>query len=108
MKTDAKPLPLCPTEIDPHRLYRRTEAAFLLGQKPQTLAAWYTTKRYDLKITFIGTTPFYLGADLIAFRERGADGPMKAEKYTPRNPRGKKAAPIRSPRGSATKRLRSA
>lgn len=36
------------------QLLNRTEAAQYLGVKPQTLAVWATTKRYDLPYVKVG------------------------------------------------------
>lgn len=48
-------------------LLNRAEAAAVLRVKPQTLAAWHTTKRYSLPLVKIGSKVFYRRCDLDAF-----------------------------------------
>ena len=47
----------------------RDEAAEYLSIKPQTLAAWATTKRYDLPYVKVGRCVRYLRSDLDRFIE---------------------------------------
>lgn len=51
------------------KLLTRNQAAEFLGVKSQTLAAWLTTKRYNLPIVKIGSRVLYKESDLIAFVE---------------------------------------
>ena len=50
-------------------LFTREEAATYLGIKPQTLALWACTKRYDLPFVKVGRAVRYRLADLDAFIE---------------------------------------
>jgi Helix-turn-helix domain len=47
----------------------RDEAAEYIGLKPQTLAAWATTKRYDLPYILSGRRAMYRISDLEKFLE---------------------------------------
>jgi excisionase family DNA binding protein len=49
------------------KLLNRKQAAEVLGIKPQTLAAWVTTKRYNLPFIKIGRRVLYAMSDLQAF-----------------------------------------
>lgn len=57
-----------------HHLFDRKQAAHALGIKPQTLAVWACTKRYDLPYIKVGRRALYLSADLDAFIERNRVG----------------------------------
>jgi excisionase family DNA binding protein len=48
-------------------LMTRCEAASLLGVRPQTLAAWASTKRYPLPYVKVGRLVRYRRDDLLAF-----------------------------------------
>lgn len=48
-------------------LLSRNEAAQYLGIKPQTLAVWASTKRYDLSYVKVGRCVKYRQSDLDAF-----------------------------------------
>lgn len=50
-----------------HGLLSRAEAAAYLGVKPQTLAVWFSTKRYPLPLVKIGRYVKYRLSDLDAF-----------------------------------------
>jgi hypothetical protein len=55
-------------------LLTREQAAAYLGVKPQTLAGWATTKRYDLPMVKIGRNIVrYRLSDLQAFAARHAE-----------------------------------
>lgn len=57
------------------KLLTRREAAELLGVKPQTLATWHVTGRYNLPVVKVGRAARYRLADLekwIAARTVGA------------------------------------
>lgn len=51
-------------------LYDRNQAAHYLGIKPQTLAVWCSTGRYNLPIIKVGRCVRYAQADLDAFVSR--------------------------------------
>lgn len=51
-------------------LLSRVEAAAYLGVKPQTLAVWASTGRYELPFVKVGSLPKYRQSDLDAFLER--------------------------------------
>lgn len=57
-------------DLPQDRLLSRQEAAEYLGVKPQTLAVWATTKRYDLPYVKVGRLPKYRLSVLNAFLER--------------------------------------
>jgi len=46
------------------KLLTRNEAAELLGVKPQTLATWHITGRYNLPLVKVGRSVRYRLADL--------------------------------------------
>jgi excisionase family DNA binding protein len=48
-------------------LCTREQAAAYLGVKPQTLAVWLTTKRYNLPVVKVGSLVRYRLTDLEAF-----------------------------------------
>ena len=50
--------------LSPSELLTRDEAAAFLGVKPQTLAVWATTHRYDLPMVRVGARVRYRRADL--------------------------------------------
>ena len=50
-------------------LLTRTEAAEYLGVRPQTLAAWASTRRYGLRYIKVGRSVRYRKADLDRFLE---------------------------------------
>lgn len=53
------------------------QAAAILGVKPQTLAVWRSTGRYDLPFVRVGRLIRYRRADLEAWLEKRAVGPEK-------------------------------
>jgi predicted DNA-binding transcriptional regulator AlpA len=56
-------------------LLTRDQAAAFLGVKPQTLAVWLSTKRYDLPVVKIGRSIVrYRRSDLEAFLARQTIG----------------------------------
>lgn len=50
--------------LSPPELLTREQAAEYLGVKPQTLAVWATTHRYDLPMIRVGSRVRYRRADL--------------------------------------------
>lgn len=50
-----------------HNLMTRADAAAYLDVKPQTLAAWATSRRYDLPFVKVGRLVRYRKQDLDAF-----------------------------------------
>ena len=50
--------------MDVKKLLTRKEAAAYLGVKPQTLAAWHVTGRYNLPVVKVGRAVRYRVADL--------------------------------------------
>ncbi|GGY61541.1 hypothetical protein GCM10011613_01180 [Cellvibrio zantedeschiae] len=56
--------------IRQRNLLPRDQAAEYLSVKPQTLAAWATTGRYDLPFIKIGRKVFYALDELESFIER--------------------------------------
>jgi len=48
-------------------LLSREQAADFLGIKPQTLAVWHTTKRYNLPLIKVGSRVRYRRSDLERF-----------------------------------------
>ncbi|MEN9902904.1 MAG: hypothetical protein RL651_1568 [Pseudomonadota bacterium] len=54
-------------------LLNRTEAAQYLGIKPQTLAVWATTKRYDLPYVKVGR--------LVKYRQDALDEFIQARTF---------------------------
>lgn len=48
-------------------LLSRKEAAYILKVKPQTLAVWACTGRYDLPFIKVGSRVFYRREDLESF-----------------------------------------
>ncbi len=60
-------------DIESQMLNRKAAAEFL-GVKPQTLAVWSCTKRYDLPLIKIGRRVMYLVTDLVAFVNRNRVG----------------------------------
>jgi hypothetical protein len=54
----------------PHQLLTREEAAAYLNIKPQTLAVWHTTRRYNLPVIKVGRSVRYLLADLERFVQK--------------------------------------
>lgn len=57
----------------------RKEAAEYLGLQEQTLAAWASTKRYDLPYIRVGRRIRYRISDLEKFLERGTVGAVEAD-----------------------------
>ena len=55
------------THALPSRLLTRCEAAVCLGVKPQTLAAWAVSRRYNLPLVKVGRSIRYRVADLEAW-----------------------------------------
>lgn len=58
-------------------LLSRVDAAAFLGMKPQTLAVWESTGRYELRMIKVGGRAKYAEADLEEFVERRATLPAK-------------------------------
>lgn len=52
------------------KLYDATPAADFIGIRPQTLAVWRLTNRYDLPFVRVGRRIKYRERDLIAFLDR--------------------------------------
>jgi excisionase family DNA binding protein len=50
--------------LSPPELLTREQAAEYLGMKPQTLAVWATTHRYDLPMIRVGSRVRYRRSDL--------------------------------------------
>lgn len=55
-------------------LYTRSEAAEFLRIKPQTLAKWASTHRYDLRFVKIGSRVMYRLSDLLDFQSQNLHG----------------------------------
>jgi len=55
-------------------LLTREQAAEFLGVRPQTLAVWLTTKRYDLRVIKVGSLCRYRLSDLERFLEQRTIG----------------------------------
>ena len=55
-------------EVDP--LLTREQAADYLGIRPQMLASWHSTGRYQLRVVKVGTRARYKRSDLEKFVER--------------------------------------
>ena len=55
-------------------LLSREQAASYLGVRPNTLAVWASTGRYDLPMVKIGRCAKYLRSDLDSFIERNTVG----------------------------------
>lgn len=53
--------------VDTTALLSRARAAQYLGLRPQTLASWACSKKYDLPYVKIGSRVFYRWPDLEAF-----------------------------------------
>jgi predicted DNA-binding transcriptional regulator AlpA len=51
------------------RLLTREQAAEILGVLPQTLAVWFSTRRYDLPVVHVGRSVRYRESDILAFIE---------------------------------------
>jgi excisionase family DNA binding protein len=51
------------------RLISREEAAAILGVKPQTLAAWHSSRRYALPVVKVGRSVRYRPSDVQRFIE---------------------------------------
>lgn len=64
--------------IDNH-LLTREQAAEYLGIKPQTLAVWALTQRYNLPMVKVGRCVRYRRSDLEAFLERRTVGASAEE-----------------------------
>jgi hypothetical protein len=63
-------------------LLTRVEVADLLQIKPQTLAKWASTNRYELRFLKIGSRVRYRLADVLAFQSQnmhGAPGALSGE-----------------------------
>ncbi|TAM27231.1 MAG: DNA-binding protein [Candidimonas sp.] len=54
--------------------FTRPQAAAYLGIKPQTLAVWNSTKRYELPYVKVGRLVKYRKADLDAFIQKRTVG----------------------------------
>jgi hypothetical protein len=55
-------------------LLTREQAAEFLGVRPQTLACWLTTKRYNLRVVKVGSLCRYRLSDLERFLARRTIG----------------------------------
>ena len=66
-------------EIAASELLTRAEAAAYIGCRPQTLAVWATTHRYNLPYVKVGALVRYRKRDLDAFLERRTIGGDSAE-----------------------------
>lgn len=62
-----------------HNLLSRTEAAAYLGVKPQTLAVWFSTKRYPLPLVKVGRYVKYRLSDLDAFINANTHGSLHGD-----------------------------
>ena len=60
-------------------LLTREQAAEYLGVKPQTLAVWASTQRYELPFIRVGRSVKYRQTDLDAFLKRRTVGNIDAE-----------------------------
>jgi len=60
--------------INQEEYWTREQAAKVLHKKPQTLAVWASTKRYNLPILKIGRSVLYKPAHVIALAESGLVG----------------------------------
>jgi len=56
------------------QLLTRAEAAEFLGMRPQTLAVWALTGRYNLPCIKVGRSVRYRLSDLEAFLDRRTEG----------------------------------
>ena len=56
-------------------LLSRTEAARILGVKPQTLALWHSTGRYGIPVVMVGRLPKYKPSVLVAWIEQHSTFP---------------------------------
>ncbi len=63
----------------PSELLTRDEAAAYIGVKPQTLAVWHTTKRYNIPLVKVGSKVRYRRADLDAWLESRTIGGVEQE-----------------------------
>jgi excisionase family DNA binding protein len=63
-----------PILFDPPELLTRIQAAEYIGVKPQTLAIWATTGRYNLPMIKVGRLAKYRRSDLDKFLERRTVG----------------------------------
>ena len=54
----------------PNRLLNRQEAAAFLGVREDTLAAWKSTRKYDIPVVKVGRLVRYRFADLLEFIDR--------------------------------------
>ena len=61
-------------------LLNRSEAAAYLDLKPQTLACWASTRRYNLRFVKVGRCVRYRKRDLDAFLEARTVGASAVEK----------------------------
>ena len=61
-------------------LLGREEAAAYLGLKPQTLACWSSTRRYNLRFIKVGRCVRYRKRDLDAFLDARTVGAVAVEK----------------------------
>ncbi|MEN8236950.1 MAG: helix-turn-helix domain-containing protein [Pseudomonadota bacterium] len=59
-----------PNNLKSARLLSRKEAAELLGVKVDTLAAWKSTRRYNIPVVKVGRLVRYRYSDLLDFIER--------------------------------------
>jgi excisionase family DNA binding protein len=59
-------------------LLTRDQAADFLGVKPQTLAVWLTSRRYNLPVIKVGRLCRYRLRDLEAFLERRTVGKVES------------------------------
>lgn len=61
------------------RLLTREETAEILGVKPQTLAAWHSTRRYPLPVVKVGRSARYRPSDVQRFIESRVENDAAAE-----------------------------
>jgi excisionase family DNA binding protein len=67
------------TAISPSELYTREEAATYLRIRPQTLAVWRTTHRYNLPCVKVGTRCLYRKSDLDRWLESRVVGGAESD-----------------------------
>jgi excisionase family DNA binding protein len=60
-------------------LMTRPQAAELLGIRAQTLAAWASTRRYDIPFIKVGRAVRYRRADLFRWLQRRTIGPSNSQ-----------------------------
>ncbi len=65
------------TRPDPNDLLDRPAAAAYIGVKPQTLAVWKSTQRYNLPVIMVGRLARYRRRDLDAWLEARTVGTLE-------------------------------